>query len=112
MQDARSAAKSIAGSSLVKCAVYGADPNIGRVLAAAGYSGADFDPEKIEVKLDNMLLVKNGLPVQFDAHTASNLMKREQMIFTVNLNKGKYCATAWGCDMTEGYIVINAKYHT
>jgi len=112
VQDARSAAKSIAGSSLVKCAVYGADPNIGRVLAAAGYSGAEFDPEKIEVKLDNMLLVKNGLPVQFDAHAASNLMKNEQMVFTVNLNKGKYFATAWGCDMTEGYIVINAKYHT
>jgi glutamate N-acetyltransferase / amino-acid N-acetyltransferase len=111
-KDACLAAKSIAGSSLVKCAVYGADPNIGRVLSAAGYSGADFDPDRIEVKIGKMLLVKRGMPVKFDSKEASGLMKKDTVQIFVDLKLGKHSATAWGCDMTEKYIDINARYHT
>ena len=111
-KDAALAAKSIAGSSLVKCAVYGADPNIGRVLAAAGYSGADFDPDKIEVYLGKMPLVKKGMPVGFDAKKASELMKKDPVEVIIDFKQGKHIATAWGCDMTEKYIDINARYHT
>ncbi len=111
-KDAALAAKGIAGSSLFKCAVYGADPNIGRVLAAAGYSGAEFDPDKIEVKLKEMLLVKKGMPVKFDHKKASELMKKDPVEVTVDFKQGEFRATAWGCDMTEKYIDINARYHT
>lgn len=111
-KDAALAAKGVAGSSLFKCAVYGADPNIGRVLAAAGYSGAEFDPDKIEVSLGNMLLVKKGMPVGFDAKKASELMKKDPVEVHVDFKQGIHNATAWGCDLTEKYIDINARYHT
>ncbi len=111
-QDAAKAARSVAGSSLVKCAVYGADPNIGRILAAAGYSGAEFDPDKIEVSIEREKIVKKGVPVAFDHHKASELMKKKEVTFNIDLKGGNNGATAWGCDMTEGYIKINALYHT
>lgn len=112
-KDARLAAKAVAGSSLFKCAIHGADPNFGRILAAAGYSGASFDPEKIDVYLNGSIqLVKDGMPVEFDAHKASEIMKEKEMAFDIDLRSGKSSAEAWGCDMTEGYITINAKYHT
>jgi len=111
-EDARSVAKSIAGSNLLKCAVFGADPNVGRVLSAAGNSRAKIEQDKIDVYLNDIMLVKKGNAVSFNLSKASQKMKEKEVFFTVNLNLGKYSATAWGCDMTEGYIEINAKYHT
>ncbi|MCX5749960.1 MAG: bifunctional glutamate N-acetyltransferase/amino-acid acetyltransferase ArgJ [Candidatus Saganbacteria bacterium] len=111
-EDARKTAKSIAGSSLFKCAVFGTDPNFGRILAAAGYSGAGIDPDRIEVDIEGVKLVKNGVPLRFDAQKAVGCLKKDKVIINVDLNQGKYSATAWGCDMTEGYIKINAHYHT
>jgi len=110
--DAQKAAKTIAGSNLFKCAVYGADPNIGRVLAAIGYSGADIDPNRVDVRIKDMLLVKNGVPVKFNSKKASSLMKEKSINITVDLKIGKFGAKAWGCDLTEKYIDINARYHT
>ena len=110
--DARNVAKTIAGSNLFKCAVYGSDPNIGRILAAVGYSNAKVDPNKVDVYLNGLQMVKKGEQLAFDAKHASNMMKEKEMEFTVKLNIGKFNAVAWGCDMTEGYIKINAHYHT
>ncbi len=112
ISDARSVAKTIAGSSLLKCAIYGTDPNFGRIMAAAGYSGAKFNPDKVDVFIDKTQLVKKGTSLHFDAHHASGLLKKNEVSLTIHLNNGKFEATAWGCDMTEGYITINAKYHT
>ncbi len=111
-EDARKAAKAVAGSSLVKCAVFGADPNFGRVLASLGYSGANIDPNKIDVYVEGVLLVSKGSAAKFDEKAASEAMKNSEVRFTVDLNNGVQSAIAWGCDMTEGYITINAKYHT
>lgn len=110
--DARIAAKTVAGSSLFKCAVHGADPNVGRILAAIGYSKAFFDPNKIDIFLDDIILVKKGELINFDRHKASALMKKSDVDFKINFNIGKFSAQAWGCDLTKGYVDINAKYHT
>lgn len=111
-EDARKAAKAIAGSNLFKCAVYGADPNFGRILCSAGYSGADFSHDKMEVFIGDIRLVKNGMPIAFNVKEAIDLLKKEEVSISVNLNSGKSSATAFGCDLTEGYIKINAHYHT
>lgn len=111
-KDARLAAKTVAGSNLFKCAVFGADPNIGRIMSALGYSGAKTAANKIDISLNDIQMVKRGQQLPFDARSASSLMKEKEMEFVINLNSGKYSAVAWGCDMTEGYIKINAHYHT
>lgn len=111
-QDAQIVAKTIVGSNLFKCAIYGADPNFGRILAAIGYSGANINPSKIDVWLKKMLLVKNGLPIKFDKQKASLLMREKNVEFMIDLKSGKFSSTAWGCDLTEKYIDINARYHT
>jgi len=90
-KEAREAARAIAGSDLLKCAVYGRDYNMGRILAAAGGSSAKINPTKVKADM------KFG--------------KKETQIYC-NLGTGKASAIAWGCDLTEGYIKINARYHT
>ena len=90
-KDARIAARGIAGSDLLKCAVYGRDHNIGRILAAAGATAAKLDPDKMKADM------KFG---------------KKETIVTCDLGAGKAKAVAWGCDLTEGYIKINAEYHT
>jgi glutamate N-acetyltransferase/amino-acid N-acetyltransferase len=90
-KEARLAARAIAGSDLLKCAVYGRDPNLGRVLAAVGATTAAFDQDRMKAGM------KFG---------------RKETIVTCDLGVGKAKATAWGCDLTEGYIKINAEYHT
>ena len=111
-KDAGKIAKAAAGSSLLKCAVYGSDPNWGRVIAAAGYAGVEFDPERVDVHLESIALVKKGRPLPFDAAKAKKLMDQKEMKFTINLNSGSASSSAFGCDLTEGYIDINARYHT
>lgn len=112
LNDARMAAKAVANSPLVKCALYGADPNAGRILAAIGYSGANFDPNKVEIFLGNLKLAENGVLLAFDHAKAVHLMKKNEVTFVINLKNGKHSASALGCDLTEGYIKINARYHT
>jgi glutamate N-acetyltransferase/amino-acid N-acetyltransferase len=90
-KEARAAARAIAGSDLLKCAVYGKDHNLGRVFAAAGAAGVKIDQDKMKA---DMKFNKNDALVICD------------------LGAGKACAVAWGCDLTEGYIKINAEYHT
>lgn len=110
--DARIAARTIVGSSLVKTAVYGSDPNWGRVVAAAGRSGAHMEPEKAELLMGNFPLYKNGMPLPFDKKAAKKYMDGKEVCFELNLNLGNSEATAWGCDLTEEYVKINAEYTT
>ena len=109
--EALQAAKTVAGSSLFKAAVYGNDPNWGRILAALGRSGVSFDPTKASVNVQG-IPVFAGKPLEFDRKSASQAMRAEEVIITCDLAAGSGSGTAWGCDLTEGYVKINAEYTT
>jgi len=110
--DARRAARAVAGSSLVKSAVYGADPNWGRVLCALGYSGAAVDQEKADIRIGEVTLMKDGDIQPFVKATASAQLAGPTVYIYCDLHLGDGQATAWGCDLTEAYVDINAKYTT
>lgn len=111
-EDARVAARAIAASSLVKAALHGADPNWGRILCAAGYSGARFDPARVELTIGGIPLVRAGAPVAFDAAAASAAMKAPEVAIVLDLQQGDGRAVAWGCELTEAYVVENSAYTT
>ena len=114
--DAKKIAKSIIGSSLVKTAIFGGDPNWGRIIAAMGYSGADFDPEKVSIYFQGapgyVCVMQNGEPHHFDEGSAEAILKQKDVFITINIDGGNYSATAWGCDLSYDYVKINADYHT
>jgi len=112
LADARMAARTIVGSPLVKSAVHGCDPNWGRIIAALGRSGADFNPKKVDLYLAGMQLMSAGEPVSFDKKKAGAAMGKDEVKVRVALNGGKHQATAWGCDLTAEYVVINSDYTT
>ncbi len=111
-QDARAAARAVVRSNLVKAAVYGGDPNWGRVLCAIGYSGAQVDPAVVDLAVGDVPLVRAGSPVESGREAAGDLMKQSEVRFVANLNLGQAQATAWGCDLTEAYVVENSAYTT
>ena len=110
--DARKAAKTIASSSLVKSAVYGVDPNWGRVLAALGRSGAAADEDRIDLFVNGVCIMEAGKPIPFHRDAVVALMRRPEVTFRLQLNLGDGDATAWGCDLTEEYVIINSAYTT
>jgi glutamate N-acetyltransferase/amino-acid N-acetyltransferase len=111
--DARRIARSIANSPLVKTAIAGSDPNWGRILAAAGYAGVEFDPSKLDVHLQRELVCKGGLAVEFDEAALKEKLDVSEVRIRVTLNgKGKGQARFFTCDLTEGYIQINGSYRT
>jgi len=112
LDDARVAARTVAGSPLVKAAVYGNDPNWGRIIAALGRSGAEVEEAKIDLFLNDLCLMERGCPRPFDRDEASSALKGAEVPIRVRLNLGEARATAWGCDLTEGYVKINAEYTT
>ncbi|MCX7572024.1 bifunctional glutamate N-acetyltransferase/amino-acid acetyltransferase ArgJ [Tumebacillus sp. DT12] len=105
-------AKSIIGSSLVKTAVYGADANWGRILAAAGYSGAPFDPARVDIWLGSIQVAEGGMGLLFDEEAAKEYLLGDPVTITVDLHQGDHAATAYGCDLTYDYVRINASYRT
>ena len=109
---ARIAARTIVGSPLVKSAVHGRDPNWGRIIAALGRSGAEFNPKKVDLYLADMQLMSAGEPVPFNKKVASAAMGKDEVKVRVALNGGKHSATAWGCDLTAKYVAINSEYTT
>jgi glutamate N-acetyltransferase/amino-acid N-acetyltransferase len=111
-KDARLAARTIVSSLLVKSAVHGSDPNWGRVLAAAGRSGAALDVEKMELHMGDTCVVKGGSPVPFDKKEVVKHLDGKEVFITFNLYLGRFEATAWGCDLSEEYVKINAEYTT
>ena len=112
LADARIAARTIVGSPLVKSAVHGRDPNWGRIIAALGRSGAEFDPKKVDLYLDKIRFMSTGEPVPFDEKAASAAMGKAEVKVRVSLNGGRYSATAWGCDLSAEYVAINSEYET
>ena len=110
--DARRAARTIVSSSLVKAAVHGSDPNWGRVLAAAGRSGAELDADKLELYIGDICVVKDGAPVPFNKKEVVRHLDGKEVYIALNLNMGSAGATAWGCDLSEEYVKINAEYTT
>jgi glutamate N-acetyltransferase / amino-acid N-acetyltransferase len=112
LADARKAARTIVSSSLVKTAVHGCDPNWGRVVAAAGRSSAALDPNKIELEIGGVPLVRSGAPLDFDSDEVSKILGREEVNIKLNLHLGNFTATAWGCDLSAEYVKINAEYTT
>jgi len=109
---ARQVAKTIAGSSLVKSAVFGRDPNWGRIAAAAGRSGIIFDQTKLDIHLGQFVMMSQGTPQLFDRDGASNYLKSETVQISVNIGNGSGIGTAWGCDLSYDYVKINAEYTT
>ncbi len=111
-QDARLAARAIVASNLVKTAVFGNDANWGRIICAAGYSGAAFDPNRFDVYLGDLPVARDGGGLDFDEEQASRLLARDPVVITVDLRGGEGTATAWGCDFSYDYVRINANYRT
>ena len=113
---AKTVAKSVICSSLLKAAMFGADANWGRVLCAIGYSGADVDVNKIDVAFRSpkgtIEVCKNGAGVEFSEEIAKEILLEEKIEILIELNSGNECATAWGCDLTYDYVKINGDYRT
>ncbi|MPZ14086.1 MAG: bifunctional glutamate N-acetyltransferase/amino-acid acetyltransferase ArgJ [Chloroflexi bacterium] len=110
--DARKIAREVACSNLVKAMVYGCDPNWGRILMAVGNAGAVVDPNALEVSIGEHQVAANGAAVSFDRSGVSAAMGADEVQIRVGLNRGIGRGTAWGCDLTEGYVKINAEYTT
>ncbi|WP_091833425.1 bifunctional glutamate N-acetyltransferase/amino-acid acetyltransferase ArgJ [Marininema halotolerans] len=112
LKEARQAAKTVVGSSLVKTAVYGADPNWGRILSAIGYSDATVVPSHTRVWLGDVVVVDGGTSAIYDEKLARKALEQSVVQIKVDLGAGKERATAWGCDLTYDYVRINASYRT
>lgn len=109
---ARKIVKSIIGSSLVKSAVYGADANWGRIIAAVGYSGQPVNVNTVDIRLGDIAVLEQSRPVKFDEEAALAYLKTDTIQIHVNLHMGAGKATGWGCDLTYDYVRINAAYRT
>ncbi|MDC0835736.1 bifunctional ornithine acetyltransferase/N-acetylglutamate synthase [Geitlerinema sp. CS-897] len=119
--DARKIARTVAGSSLVKSAIFGRDPNWGRIAAAAGRAGVNFEQENLRIKLGEFHLMENGQPLDFDRAAASEYLKQQAageylkddtVSIEINLGYGSGEGFAWGCDLSYDYVRINAEYTT
>jgi glutamate N-acetyltransferase/amino-acid N-acetyltransferase len=110
--DAKLAAKSVAGSNLTKCALFGNDPNWGRIACAVGYSEASFSHETMTINLCGVTVFKNLQPVLFDEKELHEKMKEKVIIIEIDLGVGNCTAIAHTCDLTYDYVKINAEYRT
>ena len=111
-EDARAVARTVASSTLVKCAVHGADPNWGRVMMAVGRSGAAIDETRLALYMNEICVFDEGAPVPFFKEAAQASMREPEVKIRVRLGMGQDEATAWGCDMTEEYVRFNSEYTT
>ena len=115
-QDARLVARSIAGSNLFKCAVFGRDANWGRIMAAAGYSGADVDPTHadciIRSAAGEVQVMKDGFGTDFSEELAKKVLTEHDITVVVRFHQGSGYAKAFGCDLTYDYVKINGDYRS
>jgi len=110
--DAERVARAIANSPLVKTAIAGSDPNWGRILCAAGYSGALFDPNKVDIHINSLLVCRDGADAGFDEAAARKELEGKEMTLRLDFHQGSASAHIWTCDLTHDYITINASYRT
>jgi glutamate N-acetyltransferase/amino-acid N-acetyltransferase len=111
-EDADKASKAVISSSLVKSAIFGEDPNWGRIVAAVGYSGAEMDLPKLDVWIGDLLIVKNGKAAGITKNESRKTLQNDYVKILINMNLGDYSSKAWGCDLSYDYVKINAEYHT
>lgn len=115
-ENARILSKSVVCSSLTKAMIYGHDANIGRIMCALGYSGVDFDPDKVELFCENdkkrIQICKGGLLTNYDEAEATEILSAPEVRVIVDMKMGDEEATAWGCDLTYDYVKINADYRS
>lgn len=112
-QDASVIARKVSISSLLKCAIFGEDPNWGRVAASCGAAGVNFDPDKTDIYLGDMQALSNGAIAKgYNNEKARKFFKMKDVKITIDLKSGKYKATAWTCDFSKEYVAINSEYST
>ncbi len=115
-EDARHMVRVISDSSLVKTAMFGRDPNWGRILAAMGRSGIEFDPEKVDLWLGNeneeVKMLEMGMPLEFDMNLVKRILKQSEIIIKIKLREGRATALGWGTDLTTDYVMFNSMYTT
>ena len=116
IKQAKTLAKSVVCSNLTKAAIAGHDANWGRILCAMGYSGAQFDPEKVDLffesKAGKLQIIENGVATDYSEELATKILSEPEITATADIKMGDYSATAWGCDLTHEYININADYRS
>ena len=116
IKQAKTLAKSVVCSNLTKAAIAGHDANWGRILCAMGYSGVQFDPEKVnlffESKAGKLQIIENGVATDYSEEAATKILSEPEITATADIKMGDYSATAWGCDLTHEYININADYRS
>jgi glutamate N-acetyltransferase/amino-acid N-acetyltransferase len=125
LKDARILARSVAASNLFKAAMFGADANWGRALCAMGYSGAQFNPDNVNMNFaayvtdehgdvfdESLPVMENGTPVEFSEELAKRILSQKEIIVKIFLKDGENSATAWGCDLTYDYVKINGDYRS
>ena len=115
-EQAKVFSKSVITSSLTKAAIYGHDANWGRILCAMGYSGAAFNPEKVDLFFESaagkMQIIKNGVAVDYSEEEATRILSEPAVTAIADVKMGNASATAWGCDLTYDYVKINADYRS
>jgi len=115
-EDAHRVAETIATSMLVKTAIAGGDPNWGRIVAAAGRAGVDFNPcsARLHIRSNSseMLLFEAGTPADFDRELAAEIFSSKELVILLDLGDGRASTRMWTCDLTKEYVHINAEYHT
>ena len=116
LETAITVAKSVVGSNLLKCAIFGADANWGRVLCAVGYADAEFDINKVDVKMSSkageIFVCKNGAGIEFSEETAKTVLLEDEITIDISIGTGEFSAAAWGCDLTYDYVKINGDYRS
>jgi glutamate N-acetyltransferase/amino-acid N-acetyltransferase len=110
--EALQAARAIANSNLVKTAIHGEDANWGRILAAVGYSGIDFDPALVEIRFDDVPILRKNYDIDFSEEDARRVLSKKEIRITVDLHQGNASTFFWTCDLTKEYVAINANYRT
>ena len=115
-EDAVTLSKSVVTSSLTKAAIYGHDANWGRILCAMGYSGVQFDPEKVDLYFESragkLKIIENGVSTGYDEAEATKILSEDEVTAIADMKMGDATATAWGCDLTYDYVKINADYRS
>lgn len=108
--------KSIITSNLTKAAIFGHDANWGRILCAMGYSGAQFDPEKVDLYFESaagsLKIIEDGVATGYSEEEATKILSEKEVTAVADIKMGEACATAWGCDLTYDYVKINADYRS
>ncbi|KRL98996.1 bifunctional glutamate N-acetyltransferase/amino-acid acetyltransferase ArgJ [Liquorilactobacillus satsumensis] len=108
--EAQAVAKAVVGSNLVKAALFGADPNWGRIISTLGATSASFSPDKIDLSLNGHLLIQQSQPLSFDKELVSQSLQKDKVYINLELHAGQASGQAWGCDLTYDYVKINASY--